>query len=218
MMNQLLGQSHLRENPGLPLLPGGPADLSLMRGRVHEVCGRARRTLAVLAMAQMEGGPVLWIAPAWVPERPMPAGLQAFADPGRLIFGAARRPEDILWAMEEGLRAGVVPLVIAEVLALPTLTQMRRLQLATEAGAQAMRRAAPPLGLLLTPGDGGAAGAESRWRMTPAPGGGWRLDRPRARAALPATWMLARGPEGGRPEGGSEGGPKGITAARMAEA
>ena len=192
MLTRMPDADRLQAARMLPLLEGGPADMALLRGRVHEVCGPARRTLAAMAMGRVAAGTVLWILPAWLAERPMPAGLQAFADPGRLILVAARRPEDILWAMEEGLRAGAVPLVVAEVVALPSLTQMRRLQLATEAGAAIAGRGPPPLGLVLTQGEGGAAGAESRWHMAPTADGGWHLDRPRARAAMPVGWVLTQ--------------------------
>jgi hypothetical protein len=55
--------------------------------------------------------------------------------------------------------------------------------------------------ILLTPGDGGAPGVETRWHLAPAPGwaaGGaprWRLTRARARMAPPMTWemILERG-------------------------
>lgn len=177
------------QRPGAPLLPGGAAGLALARGRVHEGCGMARRTLAAFLMGRDETTPILWILPAWAPERPMPDGLRTWANPARLILVAARRPEDMLWAAEEALRAGVMPLVIADLPEAPALTPVRRLQLAAEAGAAAVP-ALPPLGLMLTPGDGGAAGADSRWRLDPRPGGGWRLARLRARRDPPAAWDL----------------------------
>lgn len=177
------------QRPGAPLLPGGVAGLTLARGRVHEGCGPARRTLAAFLMGREATTPALWILPAWAPERPMPDGLLAWADPARLILVAARRPEDMLWAAEEALRSGAIPLVIADLLEAPALTPVRRLQLAAEAGAEAAP-ALPPLGLLLTPGEGGAAGTDSRWHLAQIPGGGWRLARLRARRDPPATWDL----------------------------
>lgn len=171
----------------LPLVPG--SGIALARGRVHEICGPARRTLAAFAMAVTEG-PVLWLMPGWQAERPNPAGLAALADPGRLILALPRRPEDVLWAAEEALRSGVVPLVVAEMPDPPGLTPMRRLQLAAQGGG------AGAVGLVLTPGDGGATGAETRWHISQAPGGAWRLDLRRARGALPAAWALARGRQG----------------------
>ena len=185
-------------------LPGG-LGLSLARGRVHEVCGPARVTLAALILGESQG-PVLWISPGWVPERIYPAGLAELADPGRIIFARARRPEDLLWSMEEALRSGAVPLVLADLPGPPALTPIRRLHLACEAGAEAAghRGRLPPLGLILTPGEGGSQGVESRWQMTAAPSGStlmenrsaWTLRRLRARMDPPAEWRLVGDAEG----------------------
>jgi protein ImuA len=188
-----------RPRPLQPL-PGG---LALARGRVHEFCGPARHGLAAMLLGLTEG-PATWISPGWQAERLFPAGLIVHAEPGRLIFARARRPEDLLWAMEEVLRSGAVPTVIAEVVEPPALTPIRRLHLAAEAGAEAARhRGRPsPLGVLLTAGDGGAQGVESRWHMTPLPSGPaeagmmaarrWRLERRRARTEPQMGWMLAQ--------------------------
>lgn len=185
--------------PAQPL-PGG-LGLGLARGRVHEICGPARVTLAALTLGESQG-PVLWISPGWLPERIYPAGLAELADPGRIIFARARRPEDLLWAMEEALRSGAVPLVLTDLTAPPALTPVRRLHLAAETGAEAARHAGrlPPLGLLLTPESGGAQGVESRWHMAAAPSGSslthrrsaWVLSRLRARMAPEATFHLRR--------------------------
>ena len=193
---------------GMVPMPGGAAaGIGLARGRVHEFRGPSRVALAVQVMAEC-AGPVLWITPGWQAERIYPDGVAAFADPARLICARARRVEDILWAMEEGLRSGAVPLVVAELPLAPALTPVRRLQLAAEAGAEAAHhagRAVAPLGMMLTGGEGGAAGVESRWRMRPMPsasslleerGAMWRLERERARGAGPAAWVLRRGAQG----------------------
>lgn len=187
-------------------LPGGPAQgLSLLRARVHEFCGPARAVLAAMVMQRSEG-PVLWIFPSWLAERIYPDGLQDFANPSRLIMAGVRRPEDALWTAEEALRSGAIPLVVAELPDPPGLTPVRRLNLAAEAGAEAAhhRQRIAPLGLLLTPGDGGAQGAESRWHMGYAPSRStllehhhaWTLSRRRARGHPPASWQIARDEDG----------------------
>jgi len=177
--------------------------LRLDRGRVHEFCGPARRTLAVMAArgdqggkAGADGGAVLWISPGWMPERLNPEGLLPFIAPGRLIFVLPRRPEDLLWVMEEALRSAAVPLVVADLPGPPGLTPVRRLHLAAEAGAAV---GTAPLGLILTPGDGGAQGVESRWHLAPAHAGvasAWQLQRRRARMEPPRQWALHQGRDG----------------------
>lgn len=193
---------------GMVPLPGGAAaGIGLARGRVHELRGPSRVALAVQVMGEC-AGPVLWLYPGWQAERLYPDGVAVFADPARLICARARRLEDILWSMEEALRSGAVGLVVAELPSAPALTPVRRLQLAAEAGAEAARHAGhgvAPLGLLLTAGADVAAGVESRWRMSPLPSAGtmieergpvWRLERERARGAVPAVWRLERGAKG----------------------
>jgi len=175
-----------RRRPAPPFL----GDLSLAPGRAHEACGNARRSLALMVAAALDG-PVFWIAPAWEPAALNPEAARRFIEPARLTFVTPRRAEDLLWCMEECLRSGAVPLVVADVPGLPHLTPVRRLHLAAETGAAEGRVA--PVGLLLTPGDGGAQGVESRWRLNAdhRPGAeGWRLTRLRARTAPEAEWRV----------------------------
>ena len=181
-----------RLRPALSVL----GEVVLERARMHEGCGVARRTFAMMAAAALEG-PVLWIQPGWVPERLYMPGVRQFMQPGRLIFVTVKRAEDLLWSMEEALRSGAVPLVVADLPDTPGLTPVRRLHLAAETGAQEGHCA--PVGLLLTPGDGGAQGVESRWHMTPhhAPGlERWQLERRRARMLPPKGWLVEHGHDG----------------------
>ena len=192
----LLLPSGGKTRPAQTLL--GP--LQLDRGRVHEFCGAARHMLA-LVLLHATSGPVVWAHPGWQMERLMCDGIAPLADPGRLILAQAHRGDDVLWTIEEALRSGAVPLIVAELPVLPGLTAVRRLQLAAEAGADAARELGllPPLGLLLTPGGGGAPGVESRWQMTPrhTPDlARWQLARLRARNAPPADWRVGQDSRG----------------------
>ncbi|MCP5036324.1 MAG: hypothetical protein GY945_01855 [Rhodobacteraceae bacterium] len=163
--------------------------LTLARARLHEVCGPARHTLAMIIAGAMQG-PVFWVAPNWAAARPYGPGMVSFADPGRFVFAHAARAEDILWTLEEVMRAGTVPLVIGDLPSAPGLTPVRRLHLAGETGAREGRHA--PIGLILTP-EGAAAGVESRWFMAPDHGPEstrWQLSRKRARSAPEQTWQV----------------------------
>lgn len=196
---------HGRVAPSDLPLPGGITP-GLVRGRVHELCGPSRMAVALMLLSGT-GGPVIWIAPSWLPERPYACGLREYLYPGRLVFVQCRRIEDVHWSAEEALRSGAAPTVVIEMPSAPSLTPVRRLHLAAETGAEAARldgRPAP-IGLLLLPGDGGAQGVESRWQASPHPspsglldseGIALRLQRQRARAAPPSTWIVRRKPDG----------------------
>ncbi|THH37370.1 hypothetical protein E4Z66_10700 [Aliishimia ponticola] len=194
----LLGRRPVRAGPSLALLPDKD-ELNLHCGRLHEACGPARRNFALWLAARCTG-PVLWVRPLWEVDRLNADGVADWVDPARIIFVDARRPEDVLWCLEEALRAGAVPLVIGDLPGLPGLTQVRRLHLAAETGGT--QGAYVPLGLILTPGMGGAQGVESRWHLAPDHAGGaeqWQLARLRARTAPEARWTLQRrGTEGNR--------------------
>ncbi|MFD0858679.1 ImuA family protein [Roseovarius aquimarinus] len=182
--------------PSLPVL----GDVALPLARLHEACGPARHMLAMLIAAATRG-PVLWIAPPWQAGALNPDGIEAFTGPERFIWITPEREVDILWTLEEALRSGAAPFVVADLPGPPGLTPVRRLHLAAETGAGAGKAMGlePPLGLILTPGAGGAPGIETRWHMAPAhrPGApGWTLTRARARTAPPATWHVSGTPEG----------------------
>jgi len=185
-MNALPGSAlSLASRPALRVLGG----LDLVRGRAHEICGPARRRLALL-VAAAEAGPVLWIAPAWEGERLHAPALARIIDPGRLIFARPAREGDLLWTLEEALRSGAMPVAVAELPRPPALTPVRRLHLAAGEGGAG---GPAPLGLILTPGEGGARGVDSRWHIAPRHGAGrslWRIERRRARAAPPAAFEL----------------------------
>ena len=184
-----------------PLAPLPP--MALARGRVHEFTGSARRTLAAAAagVAQAEGV-VVWLRPGWRSEGLCPQGLAALVpDPGALLMVACPRADDLLWGMEEALRAGCAALVIAEIVDPPDLRQVRRLHMAASDGVarnrQAGKRLPAPLGVLAAheAADSRVTGVESRWALHPLPPGRgaapWRLDRLMMRGLPPQEWAVA---------------------------
>lgn len=188
---QLLSRKPARAVPTVPLLAGA-AGFDLARGRVHEACGPSRHLLALWLAAQTEG-PILWIAPDWCQDQLNPCGIAPLIDPARLLFVSPRRPEDVLWSMEDVLRTGAVALAVADLPGLPGLTPVRRMHLAAETGGKEGDHL--PLGLLLTPGMGGAQGVETRWHLSPdhrGTPGQWQLSRLRARTAPQQSWRVAR--------------------------
>lgn len=193
LSHPLLQRGPTRAAPNLALLPEGARhglEAGLALGRAHEACGPARHRLALWIAAQTTG-PVIWIAPDWGSDRLNPCGLMSFIDPARLILVHAKRAEDVLWSMEEVLRSGAVSLAVADLPGLPGLTSVRRMHLAAEAGGRVRNTA--PLGLLLTPGMGGAQGVESRWHLAPdhkGTPGTWALTRLRARTAPQQAWQI----------------------------
>lgn len=186
-MNQaLLTRTHHTPRPSLKLFD----EVDFTLARVHEICGMSRRTLAMMIAAKA-GGPVFWIAPPWGSDPLNPDGMREFVSPQDFLFLAPRRPEDVLWCMEEILRSGAAPLVVADIPSPPGLTPIRRLHLAAETGAAEGTH--QPLGLILTPGEGGAQGVESRWQMmsTHLPDQrSWVVSRLRARTAPQKTWRM----------------------------
>jgi protein ImuA len=189
----------------LPMLDAHLPWGGLPRGALHEVAGEGidreqaatAAGFAALWLARLQAaGPVLWIArAAGKPAIDLYAhGLRRQClDPDRLILVAARRDEEALWAMEEGLKAKSLGAVLGEIGKLD-LTASRRLQLAAEASGvtafalrrwrlmrQAEREAVQPIA------------AMTRWRVAALPGEGgmrWRVDLARCRGGKPNTWIM----------------------------
>ena len=135
--------------------PTDPFDLSARR--VHEAEGRGRRAFALFQAAR-HPGPLVWVLPAHAPDLPMLRGLPAGVGE-RLHLIRPMGETDLLWCVEECLRAAPVSLVIAEPDKPLSLTAGRRLQLAAEAGRTT--------GLMLIRQDAGSNATETRWLCEP---------------------------------------------------
>ncbi|WP_299590571.1 hypothetical protein [uncultured Tateyamaria sp.] len=189
----LMARTAARDTDCLHILPETDQH-RLALGRVHEACGPARHRLALWLAAQSTGA-VVWITPDWSRDQISACGMMPFVDPARLILVQPDRADDVLWSMEEALRSGTVSLVVADLPGLPALTPVRRMHLAAEYGGTG--KGGAPLGLLLTPGMGGAQGVESRWHLAPdhqGTPGAWTLTRLRARTAPQHAWHVTRAP------------------------
>ena len=197
VVHPLLSRRPARVTPSYALLPQA-SELQLAQGRVHEACGAARRTLALWLAAQTNG-PVVWVVAEWEKDHLHSDGVSRWIDPARLLFVSPKRAEDILWTTEEVLRSGALALVVADLPDLPNLTQVRRMHLAAENGAQMGQHV--PVGLLCTPGTGGAPGVETRWQLDARHQAGqdiWRLERLRARTSPRKGWVINQ-PHGAPP-------------------
>ena len=148
----------MRDLPLTARRPATPADaLALVGARVHEAQGRGRRTFALFQAAR-HPGPVVWIMPDHAPQVLLPLGLPDGL-PTRLILLRPKGETDLLWSLEESLRATPVALVIAEPERPLSLTAGRRLQLAAETGQTT--------GLVLVQEGQGSPAAETRWLCAP---------------------------------------------------
>ena len=184
-------------------LPGGGLGL----GALHEIVGEGGDEEDCAAAAGFAAGILARIGPGavlWCLRRPdlYGPGLAAHGlDPARIVLVSAARDDRVLWALEEGLRAGRgagLAAVVGEVGRLPMVAG-RRLQLAAErAGVAAL--------VLRRWRSGGEAAAErgrpsaaaTRWRVSSRPSAAvagepgigrprWRVELLRCRGGRPAA-------------------------------
>jgi protein ImuA len=192
---RILGRLALPTSPSQPCGPG--PSLSPLKG------GEGKQIFPLSAPGGGEGrgevGVVLWCLPR--PDLYGP-GLAAHGlDPGRVVMVQTSRDAEILWAMEEGLRAPGIAAVVGEIGSLPMVAS-RRLQLAAE-------RSGITAFLLRRWREGGQAAREralpnaavTRWRIAALPscssrgepGVGrawWHVELLRCRGGEPASWEM----------------------------
>jgi protein ImuA len=156
--------------------------------------------LRTAGAAQAEERAFLWVQDAAalrLTGRPYRHGLPE-ALRGRLIHVAAKTPEDMLFALEEGVRCRDIAFVIGELAGNPKaldFTASRRLSLAAE-------RYGVPLYLVRLDAARDLSSARMRWEVRSAPSPAprwnaaapgppnWRAELFRARAHAPGEWIL----------------------------
>ena len=192
---------------GVPAMDGALPGGGLALGALHEVAGygadeedgATAATFAAGILARLlPPQPVLWCLAADDLYGP---GLAACGlAPERLILMRGGNNQDVLWAMEEGLRSKALAAVVGEVATL-SLSASRRLQLAAEASgitALALRRwrnVDLACRQRLSPN-----AAVTRWRVKPLPGESrgepgvgkprWHVALWRCRGGIPKEWIV----------------------------
>ena len=134
---------------GLAMIDSGLPNGGLPKAAVHEVTGSAGGGFAALVAGRIcgEGKSVLWCVEEGSTVGLYGPGLAAFGvATERLVVVRCPTADEMLWAMEEGLREEALGLVIGEPAKPVSLTASRRLQLAAEAGGT--------MGLILCRGRG----------------------------------------------------------------
>jgi len=188
-------------------LPGG----GLALGALHEIMGAgadeedgaAAAGFAARIAGRLGGGIILWAAKRG--DLYAPGLAEHGLDPARIVRARALRDDDILWVLEEGLRApnspGGVAAVVGEIGRLPMVAS-RRLQLAAErSGVTALilrrwRNAAEAAGERDRP-----SAALTRWRVSALPSADimgepgigrprWRVELLRVRGGVPDSWEV----------------------------
>ena len=188
-------------------LPGNSPDRGLACGVLHEVAAAAHGdrpaafgfVLALTAAAlAARPGVALFIA-----SRRALADLGALyghglaqlgLDVGRLLLIETRSDKDALWALEDTLRSGARPAMVAGAIAGDLdLTSSRRLNLAAAPPAT-------PLILLRASNAAGVSAAATRWRIATAPAARdrfgafasprWRVALERCRNGRPGHWLV----------------------------
>ena len=192
---------------GVPAIDGALPGGGLALGALHEVAGSggdeedgamAAAFVAGILARLLPPQPVLWCLA--VDDLYGPGLAASGLAPERLILVRGGSNQDVLWAMEEGLRSKALAAVVGEVATL-SLSASRRLQLAAEASsttALALRRwrnADLARRQRLSPN-----AAVTRWRVTALPGetrgepgvgtSRWQVALWRCRSGVPAEWIV----------------------------
>lgn len=170
-------------------------------GSSRHACAAAMALHLAQATAVADRPRWLWVqdrAAIRLTGRPLVHGLPPGLQRG-LVHIAAAKPEDALFALEEGLRCADFGFVIGELTGDPRaldLTASRRLSVASEAHGV-------PLYLVRHDGHADLSAARRRWRIAPFASGAapwnarapcmprWQADLFRARGLPPGAWIVS---------------------------
>jgi protein ImuA len=184
---------------GVPAMDGVLPNGGIATGAVHEVMGSAAGGFVTMLAGRL-AGPVLWCVMASSRAELFGPGLAAFGlDTRRLVIVRCASRDDMLWAMEEGLRDPALVAVVGEPGSPITLGASRRLQIAAETSGVT--------GLILRRGATAGALAPSavfsRWHVESAPllgvagmpprGARWHLALQRCRGGfggMEKAWLV----------------------------
>ena len=155
---------HLNRSEYIEFLP----NLFLKRGKIHQITGSARFTLALI-IGNVIQDQVTWIRLERSNEILYPDGVSDWITLNNLIMVNTENEEESLWVMEEFLKSGVSSLVFCQLNKLPKYINLRRLTLSTKISKEENKSILPPTGIILSSFDYPISGVDSRWNIDPYP-------------------------------------------------
>ena len=155
---------HLNRSEYIEFLP----NLFLKRGKIHQITGSARFTLALI-IGNVIQDQITWVRLERSNEILYPEGVSDWITLNNLIMVNTENEEESLWVMEEFLKSGVSSLVFCQLNKQPKYVNLRRLTLSTKRSKEENKSMLPPTGIILSSFDHPISGVESRWSINPCP-------------------------------------------------
>ncbi len=155
---------YLNKSDYIEFLP----NLFLKRGKIHQITGSARFTLALI-IGNIIKDQIIWVRLEKSNEILYPEGVSDWITLNNLIIVNTENEEESLWAMEEFLKSGVSSLVFCQLNKLPRYLNLRRLTLCIKRPIEENKSILPPTGIILSSFNYPINGVESRWDINPYP-------------------------------------------------
>ncbi len=143
-------------------------DLYLKRGKIHQITGTARVTLALIIGRTIKDQ-ITWIRLEKSSEILYPDGIADWIALNNFLIINTQNEQESLWVMEEFLKSGVSSLVLCELNKRPQYSHLRRLTLYTKRLIEENKNIILPTGIILSSFDCPITGVESRWNINPYP-------------------------------------------------